>query len=624
MADTDDKIERFRQTTAATVRAIAHRDDLTLDFSADETGLRGTEAVISLPSRDLPVEERANLRGESDAIALRVRHHNAVVHARRRPSGPIARAIYESLEQTRCEALGARHMNGVAANLAAALQERCQRSGFARIRDKEDAPLAEVVSLLAREALTGRAPPPAARAMVDLWRSDLEGRAGPDLQALVDHIDDQDKYASVTRKLIRDLELGEDDSDNAESEIDAQDAENSESDSEADGADSESAGSTDDQSGDTRDAQAEEGVEGESGAEEDVDAELVPGGGDDEPARPGRPYRPDQSLRNAPGEPPYRPYTSEFDETVEADALCDAQELTRLRLHLDQQLASLQGVISRLANRLQRRLLAKQTRAWEFNLDEGILDAARLSRVVINPLHPLTYKREKEMEFRDTIVSILIDNSGSMRGRPITVAAMCADILVRTLERCSVKVEILGFTTRAWKGGQSRERWLADSKPPNPGRLNDLRHIIYKSADAPWRRTRKNLALMLREGILKENIDGEAVLWAHNRIVGRPEQRRVLMVISDGAPVDDSTLSVNPGNYLERHLRDVIQWIETRSPVDLIAIGIGHDVTRYYRRAVTITDAEQLGGAMMDQLASLFEENGEERQPTPPRRAAAR
>ena len=304
----------------------------------------------------------------------------------------------------------------------------------------------------------------------------------------------------------------------------------------------------------------------------------------------------------------YKVFTTEFDEVIDADLLCESDELARLRALLDQQVARLQGVVSRLANRLQRRLLAKQTRSWEFDLEEGLLDAGRLARVIIDPLHPLSFKKEQETNFRDTIVTLLIDNSGSMRGRPIAIAAISADILARTLERCGVKVEILGFTTRAWKGGQARERWLADGKPTNPGRLNDLRHIVYKSADAPWRRARRSLGLMLREGLLKENIDGEALLWAHSRMVNRPEQRKILMVISDGAPVDDSTLSVNPGNYLERHLREVIKTLESYTDVQLTAIGIGHDVTRYYDRAVTIMDAEQLGGTMMDRLADLFDD----------------
>jgi cobaltochelatase CobT len=339
---------------------------------------------------------------------------------------------------------------------------------------------------------------------------------------------------------------------------------------------------------------------------------------------PGEPQRPRQFGANEPRGPDYRAFSNKFDEIVPAEELCETEELDRLRGYLDKQLSHLQGVVARLANRLQRRLMAQQNRSWEFDLEEGMLDPARLSRVIIDPLHPLSFRAEKDMEFRDTVVTLLLDNSGSMRGRPITVAATCADILARTLERCGVKVEILGFTTRAWKGGQSREHWLIAGKPGNPGRLNDLRHIIYKSADAPWRRARKNLGLMMREGLLKENIDGEALDWAHKRLLGRTEQRKILMMISDGAPVDDSTLSVNPGNYLERHLRWVIEEIETRSPVELIAIGIGHDVTRYYRRAVTIVDAEELGGAMTEKLAELFEEHTAYELPAPrPRRRVA-
>ena len=305
----------------------------------------------------------------------------------------------------------------------------------------------------------------------------------------------------------------------------------------------------------------------------------------------------------------YKVFTRAFDEIVNAEELCDTDELDRLRAFLDKQLQALHGAVARLANRLQRRLLAQQNRGWDFDLDEGMIDAARLARVIVDPMHPLTFKQERDTQFRDTVVTLLLDNSGSMRGRPIMVAACCADILARTLERCGVKVEILGFTTRAWKGGHAREAWLNALKPPLPGRLNDLRHIVYKSADAPWRRSRRNLGLMMREGLLKENIDGEALAWAHARLLARPEQRRILMMISDGAPVDDSTLSVNSGSYLERHLRQVIEEIETRSPVELLAIGIGHDVTRYYRRAVTVTDAEELAGVMTEKLAELFDED---------------
>jgi cobaltochelatase CobT len=446
--------------------------------------------------------------------------------------------------------------------------------------------------------------------MVDLWRPFLDERVRSDLIQLAKVMDSQTDYARVVRKLLTDLEvdLGAESADASDNEGNSEGDRNKDDMDETRGEDGEK------QSGEAQATMqgqpGDAGQEGEeSGALAEADSDTIAGTGEEESPRPGRPRRPEFDRRNDRGEPPYRAYTREFDEVVAAETLCDPDELTRLRQLLDQQLLHLQGVIAKLANRLQRRLLAKQSRAWDFDLEEGLLDSARLSRVVVNSMYPLSYKVEKDTEFRDTVVTLLIDNSGSMRGRPITVAAMSADILARTLERCGVKVEVLGFTTRMWKGGQSREKWIAAGKPANAGRLNDLRHIIYKAADAPWRRSRKNLGLMLREGILKENIDGEALLWAHERLLARTEQRRILMVISDGAPVDDSTLSVNPGNYLEKHLREVIDWIETRSPIELLAIGIGHDVTRYYRRAVTIIDAEQLGGVVMEQLAALFEED---------------
>jgi cobaltochelatase CobT len=605
MSDADSPIEGFKRATAATVRAIAERGDLGVSFGAEPAAANAQRIRLPQPPREVNAAEAAQVRGAADALALRVRYHDDAVHNRRVPSGEAAKAIFDAVEQARVEAIGARRMSGVAANLSAMLEERYRRQGYERIGERSEATLAEAVGLLAREQLTGEAPPPAARRVVDQWRPFLEGRVGRDFAELGRHLLDQDGYARATRRLIQDLDL---DLGDLEEESEAQDsdeeAESDDGDAKSEGGESEAAGQQASLEGGAPDSESEGG---EAGAEQ-MEGELQPGAGDEEPGRPGRPGT--MPRRNLPEtEATYRAFVTQFDEVVEADDLCDAEELARLRHLLDQQLAHLHSVIARLANRLQRRLMAKQTRAWEFDLDEGLLDAARLSRVVTNPLYPLSYKREKAMQFRDTVVSLLIDNSGSMRGRPITVAAMSADILARTLERCGVKVEILGFTTRMWKGGQSREAWIAGGKPGNPGRLNDLRHIVYKSADAPWRRARKNLGLMLREGILKENIDGEALLWAHQRLIGRPEQRKILMVISDGAPVDDSTLSVNPGNYLEHHLRQVIDWIELRSPVELIAIGIGHDVTRYYRRAVTLVDVEQLGGTVLEQLAALFEED---------------
>jgi cobaltochelatase CobT len=601
-------LEPFKRAVAACMRAVAERDELQVTYGPETPSLRGDRARLPLPARGLDATEVAQVRGVADGMALKLRHHDEKLHARNLPAGGTARAVFEAVEQARVEALGARRMSGMADNLTAALEERCRVKGYARVSDKSEAPLAEAVGLLVRERLTGAAPPPSAKKMVELWRTHIEEKGGRDLDQLVGRLDDQLSFARAARKLIRDLDLGEDeggdfDDDESEGEEQKQEAPESAGEKGGEQEDQEETGGAEDAAGD------EGGGEAQAEAEPaEAGQQQMPGAGE-EAGRGKRPEFPEGTLSNRPDEPAYRAFTTQFDEVVEADDLCDANELARLRGHLDQQLQHMQTVVARLANRLQRRLLAKQNRSWEFDLEEGMLDAARLARIVANPTVPLSYKRERDTEFRDTVVSLLIDNSGSMRGRPIAVAAMCADILARTLERCAVKVEILGFTTRQWKGGQSREKWLTEGKPQAPGRLNDLRHIVYKNADAPWRRARRSLGLMLREGLLKENIDGEALLWAHNRLLGRPEQRRILMVISDGAPVDDSTLSVNAGNYLDRHLREVIRWIEARSSVELVAIGIGHDVTRYYRRAVTIVDAEQLGGAMMEKLAELFDED---------------
>src|SRR5215468_9112554 len=590
MAQEFSPTENFKRATSATLRAIAERDDVTVGFGPEAAGLSGSRVRLPNPPRDLPAEEAAQLRGAADSVALRLRYHDDAVHSKRVPGSPLARAVFDAVEQARVEALGARRMAGVASNLTAMLDDQYRRQGFERITERTDSTMAEAVRLLAREALTKERPPPAARRVVDLWRPWLEGRIGKDFGELDRTILDQDAYARATRRLLQDLdlELGDVDDEAESEEQEGGEESEGENQSEGEGATS---GSQDSSDGSPMDGEAEDAQD----AAEAGDGEMIPGSSDDDPGRPGRPG---QMPRGRPDETAlYRAFTTACDEVVEADTLCDPEQLSRL-----------QSVIARLANRLQRRLMAKQTRAWEFDLDEGLLDAARLSRIVANPILPLAYKRERETEFRDTVVTLLIDNSGSMRGRPITVAAMSGDILARTLERCGVKVEILGFTTRAWKGGQSRERWISAGKPQNPGRLNDLRHIVYKAADAPWRRARRNLGLMLREGILKENIDGEALVWAHERLRGRAEQRRILMVISDGAPVDDSTLSVNPGNYLEKHLREVIGEIDRLGEVELTGIGIGHDVTRYYRRAVTIVDAEQLGGVMLEKLAELFDE----------------
>ena len=572
-------------------------------FASDSGSVSGKMARVPSPGAALEPKLVGEARGAADSAALRLRYHNERIHALQAPLDPEARAVFDALETARVEALGARSMAGVRNNLAELAEARVRGDSITRARNADEVPLATAVGLLARERLTGAPPPRAAQAGLELVAAEIEGKAAAALDALALTLDDQAAFARLSRQLLEDLDLAA-----APDELEQEEPESEGEDEGEEGADQESQGESGEGAPQPRETEmrAEQTETGDSEQESDGEYEIEDDQSGEELADSGRPG---QTRRNSELAPPsdYKPFTTRFDEIIESSELCDEAELGRLRSYLDQQMGGLQNVVTRLANRLQRRLMAQQARSWDFDQEEGLLDAARLARVVVSPTHSLSYKIEKETEFRDTVVSLLIDNSGSMRGRPIAIAAICADILARTLERCGVTSEILGFTTRAWKGGQSREAWLAAGRPPHPGRLNDLRHIIYKRADEPYRHARRNLGLMMREGLLKENIDGEALLWAHNRLIARPEERRILMVISDGAPVDDSTASANGGTYLERHLRQVIGWIEQRSTVELTAIGIGHDVTRYYSRAVTIMDAEQLGGAMVEQLASLFE-----------------
>ena len=614
--------EPFKRAVAVCIRAIAGERELEVAYAADRPLLVGNKVRLPEPPRRLTTQEAAITRGLGDAMALRLACHDGKVHRRFSPQGRQARAIFDAVEQARCEAIGSQRMEGVRGNLAAMLQDRYHRGNFGDISERSEAPMEDAIALMVRERLTGAMPPNSGRRIVDLWRDAIESKAARELDRLGTMADDQHAFAEAVRDLLVSLDMG----DELGPESDGEDDDRGD---EAEGApehNEAARGEADQELQESADEESEiSGEEDQTGEAEDSDTTAEDfsdddGAADKDPS--GEARRPDFSGRNEP-EIDYKIFSNRHDEIVHAEDLCSPEELDRLRAFLDKQLANLHGAVTRLANRLQRRLLAQQNRAWDFDLEEGILDPARLSRVVVDPFSPLSFKQERETAFRDTVVTLLLDNSGSMRGRPITVAATCADILARTLERCGVKVEILGFTTRAWKGGQSREEWLRAGKPLQPGRLNDLRHIVYKSADAPWRRVRRNLALMMREGLLKENIDGEALDWAHRRLLTRQEQRKILMVISDGAPVDDATLSVNSGNYLERHLRYMIEQIEARSPVELIAIGIGHDVTRYYSRAVTIVDAEELAGVMMEKLAELFDE----KPPAPlrrrrPRRAA--
>jgi cobaltochelatase CobT len=600
-------LDPFKRAVTLTTRSIAADSAMEVVFTSEPPGLAGKIARLPEPSRVPSKTEIAVIRGHADAAALSVACHDPSLHEALAPSGGEARAVFEAIEEARVEAIGAKRMQGVAANLAARMEQRYERSRFAEVADRSEAPLPDALGLLVREKLTGQTPPAKARAVVNLWRPWIEGRARTVLERMPELLFDQDAFGRLTRELLAALNLA----DKLDQREDEEKSPN-ESESDADASEGAEDNSEGEQRADLADSRAEQDALSEESLDDrddgstdrrdrDTDASELP--------RRSEPWRPNLSVLDNPEAFGYKVFTRAHDEIVNAEELCDADELDRLRAFLDKQLQALHGAVARLANRLQRRLLAQQNRGWDFDLDEGMIDAARLTRVIVDPMHPLTYKQERETQFRDTVVTLLLDNSGSMRGRPIMVAACCADILARTLERCGVKVEILGFTTRAWKGGHAREAWLNALKPPLPGRLNDLRHIVYKSADAPWRRSRRNLGLMMREGLLKENIDGEALAWAHQRLVARPEQRRILMMISDGAPVDDSTLSVNSGSYLERHLRQVIEEIETRSSVELLAIGIGHDVTRYYRRAVTVTDAEELAGVMTEKLAELFDED---------------
>jgi cobaltochelatase CobT len=607
----------FKRAVANAVRSMAGEPELEVTFSPEQPQLRGKKARLPLPSRSLPRDEVAAVRGAGDAYALKLAYHEDSIDKDLRPPGTDAAAIFEAAEQARVEAIGALAMPGVRDNLNAILTMRCKAHGLADVKEQIQAPLLDVLSMMMRERLTGDAPPDIAKRAVDLWRPFVEAKVGADLDKLRDQVRDQRNFGKITRAILTGLELADEYVDEPEGDEESPEDSNqdqTETDEQSEGTDEEPSTMETDKKDST---EAGEETAGDMKAD-DSDSQ------DSQETKEGkRPHRPDLPFSDV-ERWDYKVFTSQFDEIVNAEDLCDPEELTRLRNFLDQQLAPVQGLVARLANKLQRLLMAQQNRSWDFDLEEGLLDTARLSRVVIDPMHPLSFKMERETDFRDTVVTLLLDNSGSMRGRPIMVAAMCADILARTLERCAVKVEVLGFTTRAWKGGQARERWLNEGKSAHPGRLNDLRHIIYKSADVPGRRTRKNLGLMMREGLLKENIDGEALIWAHSRLVARTESRRILMVISDGAPVDDSTLSVNAGNYLDKHLRQVIAEIEGKSNVELVAIGIGHDVTRYYRRAVTILDAEQLAGAMTDQLIDLFaQDQAKSTRPRGPRRNRA-
>ena len=608
MQNNDNPADPFKKALAEATKVLANDPELSITYSVDPPGSSPDSIRLPQVSRKMTRQEVLLARGTADAMAMRHKYHNLSTFNRYAPQGQMAKDIYDAMETARCEAVGSKDMPGTASNIDAKIENEALRQGFGDIKEASQAPLATAAGYLVRHLATGRELPKDAANVMNLWRSFIEGQTEGNLESLEESLADQASFAKFARQIIKDLGYGDQLGDDPDYEDDSDDQANAEEDDQPDSSgkddnneEQDTDASPEQSQGDQQDAASAQ-VSLDDMAESEMGEEAEMPDGDS-------PVEPPASQPISDADPGYVVYQANFDEEIRAEELADPQELERLRAYLDQQLEPLKGAVGRLANKLQRRLQAQQNRSWEFDLEEGTLDAGRLARVVASPTTPLSFKVEKDTEFRDTCVTLLLDNSGSMRGRPISIAAICADVLARTLERCSVKVEILGFTTRAWKGGQSREGWLAEGRPQNPGRLNDLRHIIYKSADAPWRRARPNLGLMMKEGLLKENVDGEALEWAHRRMTARTEARKILMVISDGAPVDDSTLSVNPANYLEKHLRDVIAMVEKRRQVELLAIGIGHDVTRYYERAVTITDVEQLAGAMTEQLASLFEVN---------------
>ncbi len=610
----DNPADPFKKALAEATKTLADDTELSVSFSLDPPGMTADGMRLPQVTRRMTREEVLNARGTADRYAMRRKHHDEGTYARYVPEGQLARDIYEAMEMARCEAMGAREMPGTSGNIDAVIETEARRKGYDQITNAAEAPLAVAAGYMVRQLASGRELPPGAANLLDLWRGFIEEQAGETLEDMGGLLDDQAAFARFARQVITDLGYGDqlgDDPDDLDGDEDPEAAEDASEDQDPNSED-ESANQQEqsDMAADSSEEQTDDDAEAELVMDEMAETE---GGEETEMPMGDAEIEPGPPMPISEADPTYTVYTAEFDEEIAAEDLAEPEELERLRAYLDQQLDPLKGAVSRLANKLQRRLQAQQNRTWQFDLEEGTLDAGRLARIVANPTVPLAYKQEKDMEFRDTVVTLLLDNSGSMRGRPISIAAICADVLARTLERCQVKVEILGFTTRAWKGGLAREKWLQEGRPQLPGRLNDLRHIVYKSADAPWRRARPNLGLMMKEGLLKENIDGEALEWAHRRMLGRGEARRILMVISDGAPVDDSTLSVNPANFLEKHLRDVIAMIERKKAVELLAIGIGHDVTRYYDRAVTITDVDQLAGAMTEQLAALFESDPQQR-----------
>jgi len=590
--------ERFKSAISSTVKVIADNSDLKVNF--------GKSAESKNDSLNLPeikklssLQDYIDVRAYADSEALKIKYNDKKIFLKNEPRGEIAKNLYAIAEKIRYEKLGSNKLKGIRSNIIRSYENKIKNKKNEDISSISNETIAEAFELYLRNHFFNLKQNTQTKKTLDIWKGVFDKNLQKGVEKLNDNLNNQNKFNSITAKLISELAF-------QETDLNENEDKKNETINENDPAKNDSGENNPFENKDENQKQETEANIAESSMES-------PDKNDDFNEDEIDELKGNFSLRRTNltklDIAKYKIFTSEFDEIAKAEDLENQKEIAKLRQNLDQQLTNLQNFISKLANKLQRQLLAKQNRSWDFDLEEGTLDASKLTRVIIDPFHSLSYKKEKSTEFKDTVVTLLIDNSGSMRGRPISVAALCADILSRTLERCSVKVEILGFTTKNWKGGKSREKWNLNGKPEKPGRLNDLRHIVYKSADAQWRQSKKNIGLMLKEGLLKENIDGEAILWAFKRIIKRKEERKILMVISDGAPVDDSTLSVNSGDYLEKHLKRTVQWIEDNSDVEILAVGIGHDVTRYYKRAIKIADVQDLGDVMINQLAELFSKN---------------
>ena len=592
--------EPIKKALSETTRAISKKNDLTINFETEATKINQNTIQLSRISNDNSRNDIIFARGEADSKALYIRYHDESIDQKYAPKGDIALNLFNEMEKARCEAIGGSIYPGAAKNIENKIEKESKKF-FEKSEPNQKFPLQDSLRLLIKKKTLHYKLSKNSQKGLDMWEDFILNESKSNFSKILSSIDNQEEFAKLSRNIIKDLgygdQLGEEPEydDNADNDNQNDESNESENSDENDNDEQQLPDEVEElvsDSSTTDDLSVEEEIN-EVEPQEDTNEEQN--------------NRKKTNSFFSEADPNYKVFNNIYDEEILAENLAAEEELAKLRIYLEQQLDQVKGAVSRLANKLQRRLQAQQNRTWKFDLEEGFLDASRLARIITNPTTPLTYKQESEIEFKDTIVTLLIDNSGSMRGRPISIAAICAEIIASTLERCQVKCEILGFTTKAWKGGKSREDWLSKDRPNNPGRLNDLRHVIYKQADVPLRRARLNLGLMMKEGLLKENIDGEALEWANKRLIKRSESRKILMVISDGAPVDDSTLSVNPSNYLENHLKNVISMIEKRGLLELIAIGIGHDVTRYYRNAITITDIEQLAGAMTEQLARLFD-----------------